>query len=77
MQTEKKIETLEINRGDGVWNDSYQDADYVEIDRKKEKENNEFLELVHHYCGWCLLEEAIEGTGTIYKLNVTDIQQIK
>ncbi len=70
------IENLNIfENDDGI--DSYDCTEYVVIDRSKEKENKEFCELVHLYCGWYLIEEAIEAKGTKYKLEMTEIKEVK
>ena len=69
------IENLDIF-GDDDGMDSYNCTEYVIIDRLKEKENREFCDLVHLYCGWCLIEEAIEAKGTKYKLELTEIKEV-
>ena len=72
----KLIEDLEIY-ADDEGRDTYDCTEYIIIDRSKEKENKEFCELVHLYCGWCLIEEAIEAKGTKYKLEMTEIKEVK
>ena len=66
-----------IEKLDVYYDNSYNLCKYVMIDRTKEKENEEFKDAIHYYCGWILIEEAIDGDGTKYELNWTDIRKIE
>lgn len=37
------------------------------INRSKEAENAAFYDFLHLNYGWCLVDEALEGTGTHYR----------
>lgn len=55
---------------------SYNEMTDIYIDRTKEKENLEFDEAIKYGYGWSLVNEAIEGTGTHYRLNCDTVEVI-
>lgn len=46
---------------------SYNEMTDIFIDRSKEEENARFKESVQYDLGWCLVDEALEGTGSHYR----------
>lgn len=75
-ESDQLIDELYVESDDHR-NSSYDLCSYVVIDRSKEKENSILKAALNEWYGWCLIEEAINGDGTKYKLNWTNIERIE
>lgn len=50
---------------------SYNMADFIDIDRSKEKENKAFVDCVYDQFGWVLLREIYNDDHKKYRLDIT------
>ena len=55
---------------------TYNDMTDIFIDRSKTEENEAFYKFMHDNYGWCLVEEALEGTGSHYRFNDSSFEPI-
>jgi len=61
------IEYLDIDK-------SYDQAEFIRIDREKKEDNNKFAEAANDICGWCLIKDAYNGKEELYRLKIDGIE---
>lgn len=62
--------TIEYSKEDP--DNMYDAAEYIIIDRSKEKENDRFIDWIHNNYGWCLLDDVKNRSENMYRLTISE-----
>lgn len=74
---DKRIDAIDIED-----DRTYNEVSDIFIDRSKADKNEDFREALYQLCGWCLIDEALLGSGKHYRFIdssacKTDVVEVK